>query len=329
MCATASLNTGLSHAIHAAEMALRKTHNDRFVTKRLLKSIGIYRDLQALRLILARRLYDAADWHFVGDSTVRNVFSTLCVLLDAEVPVRCLSNATGFDVSQFGKFCGCSGRLGQTRINAFYHTRLWSHDPLAPLKSQLSAQRSVVFAGIGFWIMWPTPFSPASNWEGFFAWRDYEASLTRMHDLLFPVARAVHLVNAHSLCNWGARCNGKDWPFSSRSNSSSTFLSPCVGGLLTLSGVRSRRIATSYCTRGVRCETNIRMLNRRMLYWALQLPVRTTPIDTHALTKGRCWANDRREDNAHFRRLLAHELALYIDKAWPGSTAGFGARRPR
>ena len=252
---------------------------------------------------------------------MRNVFATFCVLLNATPSDVCQQRITP-------EPCFCSGRLKETSVRVFYYLRLFEFEPFAPVQERLDARRSIVFAGMSMWITWPTPaLSDLKMWSGFAAWSGYEMTLTRMHNALFPKARAVHVVTSHSLCGWARECTGDNYPFRTWANTSE-WLSACTQGLVLRSEVTDRTLATACCTRGVRCESNIQDLNRRMKAWADPLLKRTAPIDAYSFTKDQCWANEV-GDNIHFRRLLVDELALYVERVWPGSTEGFRARTPR
>ena len=301
----------------------------------------------------SRRPYVIA---FVGDSTMRNLFHSLCLAMN----VRQLGEDQG-------KHCvaSCAGRLlerdrerdsadlerdgrrrpdvvavfaGSTAVDPDALGRTLRHleddgGALGAAWAAFAGDRppDAVFFGAGLWLQWPTPFAPSrEQWTSYPYWLGYERDLGFAIANYSAVAPATRLAisTTHSQCDGQFQNDFKAVVDAAERSGRGAASAECVAWLRSI-GVRGR---DADCAAGLRSRAASAALNARLARYLGgrgDAPPSVDLVDAFALGDGRC-ENNLPGDAIHFHGLLYEELTLVFEAlGWTPSPPGAEDDCPR
>jgi len=285
---------------------------------------------------------------FLGDSTIRNVFTALCVLMG--VPWTTLEQTWG-----------CQGSIGQTNITATYWMALYSlrtpvtHDYQRCFRPHVEGWTSAIYIGVAQWLFWPSPFILPQEWPGFDTWLHYEDELRRVTNQTALACQAMPrehcklvIITPHSVCDYDGAPASSAWPTSAAhanggsarptcpyNYQSSKFsnLSAPIEYCVQYVKQRNQHVSPrQICQRATCGPQAVARLHRRLWAAVCQEPLHgwgvrgyLAVVDSFNLTAGQCWANDG--DHLHFPFLIFSELRLFLHAALERSDLAVACRR--
>jgi len=250
-------------------------------------------------------LQDFTLW-LIGDSTMRNMFLALCLVLD-----RVSYNGS----AHYGwKPASCRGQLGEIVVHAAYIKSLVFHSHSGDTRqfmgylAPLPAPNATIVSHV-LWLMRPVPFWPSHEWPTYSEWRylekilplaltEYTKESSSKHVLIIAKAPAV-CSHTHNRLRNASRVAGHSF-------------AGCTRWLIAWHHVDEHEAHAS-CESGARSYAAASLLNGRLVkivqQWRSANQGQVSLVDFFSLTKGHCNANLEGDDK-HFVGLIYAQLAL-------------------